>query len=115
MISLSKSMKCTILCKGFKMKKRGGEGVYTISSVVKDVVGVLNKVTDLYCVAKYNKKITKILIERIVMALSALSILRDDNSYDSKYYANLQILVQVLQDMRKYSEDITQYDSNESQ
>ena len=48
-------------------------------------------------------------MERISAANSAVNIC--DNLYTSKDYNNFQRLVQVLQDMKKYIEEITQYNA----
>src|ERR1043166_4418129 len=77
--------------------------------LIKDVGEILIKIMDLYNTAQHNKKITKLLAERIAAANSAVSILREDDLHTPTHYANLQRLVQVLQNMKKFSEDITQY------
>ncbi|GBC03227.1 hypothetical protein RclHR1_05020004 [Rhizophagus clarus] len=77
--------------------------------LIKDVAEILKKIVDLYGTAQHNKRITKLLMERVAAANSAISILREDDLYTSKHYANLQKLVQVLQKMKKYAEEITQY------
>ncbi|RIA99651.1 kinase-like domain-containing protein [Glomus cerebriforme] len=77
--------------------------------LVKDVADILNKVIDLYSTAQHNKRITKLLIERIAAANSAIMILREEDLYSSRHYINLQKFVEVLQKMKNYSEEITQY------
>src|SRR3954447_11746659 len=58
------------------------------------------------------KKITKNLMDRIAAANFLISLLRDDSRTDtSSHYANLQSLVEVLQKMKTYSEEITQYNT----
>jgi hypothetical protein len=76
---------------------------------IKEVADILKKVVDLYSTAQHNKRITKLLMERVAAANSAISILREDDLYTSRHYSNLQRLVQVLQNMKNYAEEITQY------
>src|SRR6266542_3801574 len=79
---------------------------------IKDVAEILNSVTDLYRTAQHNKNITKILTERISAAYSAVSILQTrEDLFTSKNYSSLQSLVQVLQKMKKYIKEITQYNT----
>jgi len=79
---------------------------------IKDVAEILNSVTDLYRTAQHNKNITKILTERIAAAYSAVSILQTrEDLFTSKNYSSLQRLVQVLQKMKKYIKEITQYNT----
>ncbi|CAB4477510.1 unnamed protein product [Rhizophagus irregularis] len=77
--------------------------------LIKDVADILKRIVDLYSTAQHNKKITKLLMERVAAAHSAISILREDDLYTSKHYYNLQRLVQVLQKMKNYADVITQY------
>src|SRR5688572_11114668 len=77
--------------------------------LIKDVNEILSKVTELYETAQHNKNITKILMERIAAANSTVNILQDDLT--SKDYTSLQRLVQVLQQMRKYIEEIVQFNT----
>ncbi|CAG8552513.1 14426_t:CDS:2 [Funneliformis mosseae] len=78
--------------------------------LIKDVGDILNKVTELYRTAQHNKNITKILTERIAAAYSAVCILQTrEDLFTSKNYSSLQRLVHVLQKMKKYIEEITQY------
>ncbi|RIA78725.1 hypothetical protein C1645_842496 [Glomus cerebriforme] len=46
------------------------------SPLIKETSDIFNKVTDLYKIARHNTNITKILIERIVTANSAVNMLR---------------------------------------
>ena len=62
---------------------------------------ILKEITELFKMAQHNKNITKMLMERIDAANSA--ILRSDDLD----YNNLQRLVQVLQSMKKFIEKIT--------
>ncbi|CAG8556585.1 16664_t:CDS:2 [Funneliformis caledonium] len=78
--------------------------------LIKDVGDILNNVTELYRTAQHNKNITKILTERIAAAYSAVCILQTrEDLFTSKNYSSLQRLVHVLQKMKKYIEEITQY------
>ncbi|RIA99652.1 kinase-like domain-containing protein [Glomus cerebriforme] len=77
--------------------------------LIKDVNDIFNKVMNLYNTAQHSKKKIKLLIERIGTANSAVSILREENLYTLHYYNNLQRLIQVLQKMRKYIEELIQY------
>src|ERR1051325_3862071 len=79
--------------------------------LIDEVANILSKVANLYHSAQHNKKITKILLDRITAANIAVSVLHDDDLYTSAHHANLQKLVRVLQNMRIYSEDITQYNT----
>ncbi|RIA99620.1 kinase-like domain-containing protein, partial [Glomus cerebriforme] len=78
--------------------------------LIKEVSDILNKVTDLYKTAQHNKNITKILMERIAAANSAVNILQArEDLFTSNYYKSLQRLVKVLHNMKKFAEEITQY------
>src|SRR6266540_3738484 len=80
--------------------------------LIRDVADILNKVIDLYKTAQHNKNITKILMERIIAANSAVNLLQArEDLFTSKNYTSLQRLVQVLQKMKKYIEEITQYNT----
>src|ERR1043166_6751221 len=76
---------------------------------IKNESEVLSKVTELYKAAQHNKKIIKLLMERIAAANFALGLLRNDNLHTLTHYTNLQRLVQVIQKMKTYSEEIAQY------
>src|SRR3954462_2011051 len=79
--------------------------------LIKEVAGILEKFMDLYNAAQHNKRIAKLLLERITAANSAVNFLRYDDLYSSTQYANLQSLVKVLQEMKSYAEGITQYNT----
>ncbi|RIA88661.1 kinase-like domain-containing protein [Glomus cerebriforme] len=80
------------------------------SPLIKEISDILNKVMDIYKTARHNKNITKILIERIASANSAVYILQTrEDLFTSYYYKSLQILVKVLHNIRKFAEEITQY------
>ncbi|CAI2181198.1 9450_t:CDS:2, partial [Funneliformis geosporum] len=84
------------------------------SSKVSDI---LNKVIVLYKTAQHNKNITKVLVERIIAASSAVEMLKArEDLFTLKNYTSLQRLIQVLQKMKKFIEEITQpntdYDSS---
>ncbi|CAI2163025.1 16492_t:CDS:2 [Funneliformis geosporum] len=80
--------------------------------LIKDVSEILNKVTELYRTAQHNKNITKILTERIAAAYSSVCILQTrEDLFTSKNYSSLQRLVHVLQKMKKFVEEITQYNT----
>src|SRR5262245_16985799 len=75
-----------------------------------DVISrVLEKVIDLYHTAQHNKKITKLLMDRISAANSAIKLLQEDDLYSSEQYTNLQKFTQVLKKMETYCGEITQY------
>src|ERR1043166_6021637 len=78
---------------------------------IRDASETVSKIAKLYNDAQHNKKITKLLMDRIAAANFAVSILRDDDLYTSTHYANLQRLVQVLHKMKKFSEETAQYDT----
>ena len=71
------------------------------------IAEIHNKVIELYETAQYNKNITRILMERIATANSALQ----DDDLASKDYTSLQRFVQDLQNMKKYIDEITQYNT----
>ncbi|CAI2198596.1 14386_t:CDS:2, partial [Funneliformis geosporum] len=76
------------------------------------VTDILNVVIDLYKTAQHNKNITKVLMERIIAANSAVEILKArEDLFTLKNYTSLQILIQVLQKMKKFIEEITQYNT----
>jgi hypothetical protein len=50
-------------------------------------------------------------MERISAANFAVCLLQDDDLHTSTHYANLQRLIQILHKMKKYSEEITQYNT----
>ncbi len=80
--------------------------------LIRNVDEILNKVIDLYKTAQHNKNTTKILMERIIAANSAVNLLQArEDLFTSKDYVNLQRLVQVLQKMKKFIEEITQYNT----
>src|SRR4051812_1608183 len=76
--------------------------------LIKDVADTLNNVMGLYCTAQHNKKIAKFLIEHIAAANPAFNTYILRNKYTSKDCASLQSLVQVLQKMKNFIEEITQ-------
>src|ERR1043165_185977 len=78
--------------------------------LINEVYEILSKVKESYETAQHNKNITQILMERISAAYSAVRILQEDALHNTRY-VNLQKLVQVLQQIRKYAEEITQYDT----
>ncbi|CAI2175517.1 13784_t:CDS:2, partial [Funneliformis geosporum] len=85
--------------------------------LVKEVSDILNKVIVLYKTAQHNKNITKVLVERIIAASSAVEMLKArEDLFTLKNYTSLQRLIQVLQKMKKFIEEITQpntdYDSS---
>jgi hypothetical protein len=73
--------------------------------LVKDVTNIFNRSMDLYRKVQH-KKITKILIDRITTAANIVNIYIlqdvDDNLHTSKNHVNLQRLVQILEDMKKF-------------
>ncbi|CAB5361890.1 unnamed protein product [Rhizophagus irregularis] len=80
--------------------------------LIKDIASISNRSMDLYHKVQH-KKITKILINRIIKATNTVNIYilqdTDDNLYTSKNHVNLQRLVQVLQDMKNFiAEELTQ-------
>ncbi|GBB91817.1 hypothetical protein RclHR1_01920021 [Rhizophagus clarus] len=80
--------------------------------LIKDVSEIFSKVTDLYKSAQHNKNITRILLERVSAANISVNILQArEDLLTSIYYKSLQRLVQVLQNMKKYIEEITQYNT----
>ncbi|CAI2165932.1 2504_t:CDS:2 [Funneliformis geosporum] len=80
--------------------------------LVNEVSDILNKVIDLYKTAQHNKNITKVLVERIIAASSAVEMLKArEDLFTLKNYTSLQRLVEVLQKMKKYIEGITQYNT----
>ncbi|CAB4477591.1 unnamed protein product [Rhizophagus irregularis] len=80
--------------------------------LIKDVSEIFSKVTDLYRSAQHNKNITRILMERISAANTCVNILLSrEDLLTSIYYKNLQRLVQVLHNMKKFIEEITQYNT----
>ena len=79
--------------------------------LIKEVAIILEKFMDLYHAAQHNKRIAKLLLERITEANSSVNFLRYDDLYSSTQYANLQSLIEVLQKMKSYSKEITQYNT----
>ncbi|CAB4391634.1 unnamed protein product [Rhizophagus irregularis] len=80
--------------------------------LIRDVSEIFSKVTDLYRSAQHNKNITMILMERISTANISVNILQArEDLLTSIYYKSLQRLVQVLHNMIKFIEDITQYNT----
>ncbi|CAB4490918.1 unnamed protein product [Rhizophagus irregularis] len=80
--------------------------------LIKDIASISNRSMDLYHKVQH-KKITKILINRIIKATNTVNIYilqdTDDNLYTSKNHVSLQRLVQVLQDMKNFiAEELTQ-------
>ncbi|CAG8440210.1 6313_t:CDS:2 [Funneliformis caledonium] len=104
---------------GVEVASHAVEAVTTIAvpfaqfiPLIRDVTDILNKVTDLYRTAQHNKNITEVLMERIAAANSAVQILQArEDFFNSKDYTSLQRLVQVLQKMKKYIEEITQFNT----
>ncbi|PKY59330.1 hypothetical protein RhiirA4_550334, partial [Rhizophagus irregularis] len=80
--------------------------------LIKDVSDVFMKVLELYDLAQHNNNITKILMERISAANTSVNILQARRDLlNSNYYKSLQRLVRVLHNMKKFIEDITQYNT----
>ncbi|CAG8496921.1 4403_t:CDS:2 [Rhizophagus irregularis] len=80
--------------------------------LIRDVFEIFSKVTDLYRSAQHNKNITMILMQRISTANISVNILQArEDLLTSIYYKSLQRLVQVLHNMIKFIEDITQYNT----
>ncbi|CAB5204558.1 unnamed protein product [Rhizophagus irregularis] len=80
--------------------------------LIRDVSEIFSKVTDLYRSAQHNKNITMILMQRISTANISVNILQArEDLLTSIYYKSLQRLVQVLHNMIKFIEDITQYNT----
>ncbi|CAG8569591.1 5595_t:CDS:2 [Rhizophagus irregularis] len=80
--------------------------------LIKDVSDIFSKVADLYRSAQHNKNITGILMERISAANTSVGILQArEDLLNSNYYKSLQRLVRVLRNMKKFIEDITQYNT----
>ncbi|CAB4477593.1 kinase-like protein [Rhizophagus irregularis] len=80
--------------------------------LIRDVFEIFSKVTDLYRSAQHNKNITMILMQRISTANISVNILQArEDLLTSIYYKSLQRLVQVLHNMIKFIEDITQYNA----
>ncbi|CAB4477595.1 unnamed protein product [Rhizophagus irregularis] len=79
--------------------------------LIRIVSEIFLNVTDLYNrSSQHNKNITKILMERISIANVSVNILQARKDLlNTTYYKSLQRLVQVLQDMKKFIENITQY------
>ncbi|CAB5381006.1 unnamed protein product [Rhizophagus irregularis] len=79
--------------------------------LIRIVSEIFLNVTDLYKrSSQHNKNITKILMERISIANVSVNILQARKDLlNTTYYKSLQRLVQVLQDMKKFIENITQY------
>src|SRR2546421_9225977 len=75
--------------------------------LIKDITNILRVVMNLYGTAQHNKNIVKPLMERISAVNSTVSILQDSDLYTSNHYADLQKLAHVLQNMKKYIEEIT--------
>ncbi|GBC00893.1 hypothetical protein RclHR1_00400007 [Rhizophagus clarus] len=80
--------------------------------LIKDVSEIFSKVTDLYKSAQHNKNIAGILLERISAANITVNILQArENLLTSTYYKSLYRLVHILQDMKIYIEEVTQYNT----
>ncbi|CAB4442260.1 unnamed protein product [Rhizophagus irregularis] len=80
--------------------------------LIRDVSEIFSKVMDLYRSAQHNKNITRILMERISTANISVNILQArEDLLTLIYYKSLQRLVQVLHNMIKFIEDITQYNT----
>src|ERR1051325_5586561 len=77
--------------------------------LIKNVAEVLIKVVDSYETAQHNKRIAKLLEERIKAANTVIEPLKQDKLNSPIHYANLQRLVLVLKKMETFCEEITQY------
>src|SRR2546421_12537028 len=77
--------------------------------LIMDVGDMLNNIMGLYNSARHNKRLTKLLADRIAAANSAVSVLREDDLHTRQHYANLQRLFQVLRNMENFSKEMTQY------
>src|ERR1043165_1231402 len=76
--------------------------------LIKDVSEVLIEATELYQTAQHNKRIAKLVLERINAANSAVS-LKEDDLHTLTNYTNLQRLAQVIRKMKKFIENITSF------
>jgi hypothetical protein len=80
--------------------------------LISTVSDIVLKVTDLYRSAQHNKNIAKYLMERISAAYTSVHMLQArEELLTSAYYRSFQRLVQVLQNMKKFIEEITQYNT----
>ncbi|CAI2180505.1 15710_t:CDS:2 [Funneliformis geosporum] len=78
------------------------------SDIMRYMIEIFNDVADLYKTAQHCKNITKILMERIFAAVSAVMLQRREDL--SKNHVDLHKLVQTLHNMKIYIEEIIQYD-----
>src|SRR6266480_108437 len=79
--------------------------------LIKEVAEILGKINELYSTAQHNKKITKLLRERIAVANSTVCILQGEDLYTAVHFAGLQRLNQVLRKMQNYIEKISDYNA----
>ncbi|GBC03161.1 hypothetical protein RclHR1_00500009 [Rhizophagus clarus] len=79
--------------------------------LIKDVNDIISEVTDLCKSAQHCKNIVKILLERISTVNVSINILQARGDLTSTYYKSLQRLLQILQGIKIYSKEITQYNT----
>jgi DNA-binding protein YbaB len=80
--------------------------------LINDVSDIVLKVKVLYESAQHNKKIAKLFMERISAAYTSVHILQArEELLTPAYYRSFQRLVQVLHNMKKYIEEIIQYNT----
>ncbi|CAI2171462.1 15560_t:CDS:2 [Funneliformis geosporum] len=75
-----------------------------------DVVKILDNAVQMYVIAQHNKNICKLLIQRIGVANSQISILKTQKDlFTTESYESLQKLVNLLGLMRNFIGDISKY------
>ncbi|CAG8682246.1 1900_t:CDS:2, partial [Funneliformis caledonium] len=78
------------------------------ADLIRDMVDILNDVADIYKTALHCKNITRILMERISAAVSAVILQSSEDLL--KDHIGLHKLIQTLNKMKIYIDEITQYD-----
>ncbi|CAG8483134.1 11578_t:CDS:1 [Funneliformis mosseae] len=78
------------------------------ADLIRDMVDILNDVSDIYKTALHCKNITRILMERISAAVSAVILQSSEDLL--KDHIGLHKLIQTLNKMKIYIDEITQYD-----
>ncbi|CAB5359194.1 unnamed protein product [Rhizophagus irregularis] len=89
---------------------------FQTASMINTIVKILDEVKELCKKAQHNKKIAEILTKRISKVIPLIKIIQQkDDLFTSHYEDSLnnlrRLILQVLQNMKKYIEEITQYDT----
>ncbi|CAB4435686.1 unnamed protein product [Rhizophagus irregularis] len=88
---------------------------FQTASIINTIVKILDEVKELCKKAQHNKKIAEILTKRISKVIPLIKIIQQEDLFTSHYedsHNNLRrLILQIPQNMKKYIEEITQYDT----